>query len=225
MSRFVSYLAEEAIERDADALLWRHSVAQAAAAARRERAVYRRGLKDALRPYGKTTEAALVHLDAEERSERTIEAIRAIPEETRQDVTELGEDRAMTEKTLKLLRAGKLGAYEKALEALHPDTLQAWKERLDQWEPDAYDEGQEPYAADEASLQRYLETAICPWYETRSKELENRPLIHAQAFGEALDPDRLQGLARYEVHLDRKLERTLAMLLKLKDLRREVLPG
>ena len=61
--------------------------------------------------------------------------------------------------------------------------------------------------------------------ETRSKEPENRPLIHAQAFGEALDPDRLQGLARYEVHLDRKLERTLAMLLKLKDLRREVLPG
>jgi hypothetical protein len=27
-------------------------------------------------------------------------------------------------------------------------------------------------------------------------------------------------LARYEVHLDRKLERTLAMRLKLKDLRR-----
>ena len=92
-------------------------------------------------------------------------------------------------------------------------------------EPDDYEEGQEPYAADAASLQRYLETEICPWYETRSKELENRPLIHAQAFGEALDPDRLQGLARYEVHLDRKLERTLAMLLKLKDLRREVLPG
>ncbi len=34
-----------------------------------------------------------------------------------------------------------------------------------------------------------------------------------------------KGLARYEVHLDRKLERTLAMLLKLKDLRREVLPS
>jgi len=30
----------------------------------------------------------------------------------------------------------------------------------------------------------------------------------------------LDRLARYETHLDRKLERTLAMLLKLKDLRR-----
>ncbi len=44
---------------------------------------------------------------------------------------DLGEDRAMTEKALKLLRAGKLGAYEKALETLHPDTLQAWKEWLE----------------------------------------------------------------------------------------------
>ena len=41
----------------------------------------------------------------------------------------------------------------------------------------------------------------------RRTELANRPLICAQAFGEALDPDRLERLGRYEVHLDRKLER------------------
>ena len=111
------------------------------------------------------------------------------------------------------------------MEALQPDTRQAWEEQLEEWEPNDYPEDQEACTADAASLQRYLETEICPWYETRRKEFENRPLIHAQAFGEALDPHRLQGLARYEVHLDRKLERTLAMLLKLKDLRREVLPG
>ena len=38
----------------------------------------------------------------------------------------------------------------------------------------------------------------------------NRPLIREQAFGEALDPDKLERLGRYEVHLDRKLERMLA---------------
>jgi hypothetical protein len=59
-----------------------------------------------------------------------------------------------------------------------------------------------------------------PWYETRRKELQNRPLIRDQAFGEAPDPDRLEGLARYEVHLDRKLERMLTMLIRLQDLRR-----
>jgi hypothetical protein len=35
----------------------------------------------------------------------------------------------------------------------------------------------------------------------------------------ALDPDKLERLGRYEVHLDRKLERMLTMLLRLKDLR------
>ena len=40
-----------------------------------------------------------------------------------------------------------------------------------------------------------------------------------QAFGEALDPDKLERLGRYEAHLDRKFERIFAMLLRLKDLR------
>ncbi len=34
-----------------------------------------------------------------------------------------------------------------------------------------------------------------------------------QAVVEALDPDKLERLGRYEVHLDRKLERMLTMLL------------
>ena len=48
----------------------------------------------------------------------------------------------------------------------------------------------------------------------------NRPLICEQAFDEALDPGKLEKLGRYEVHLDRKLERMLSMLLRLKELRR-----
>ena len=44
-------------------------------------------------------------------------------------------------------------------------------------------------------------------------------LIREQAFGEALDAGKLEQLGRYEVHLDRKLERMLAMLPRLKDLR------
>jgi ATP-dependent helicase YprA (DUF1998 family) len=43
--------------------------------------------------------------------------------------------------------------------------------------------------------------------------------IRARAAGEALDPFQLTPLGRYEVHLDRKLERMLSMLLKLKELR------
>ena len=69
------------------------------------------------------------------------------------------------------------------------------------------------------SLRGFLENVVLPWLESRKKELANRPLIREQAFGETLDPDKLERLARYEVHLDRKLERMLTMLLRLKDLR------
>ena len=59
--------------------------------------------------------------------------------------------------------------------------------------------------------------SVLPWFENRQKELANRPLIREQAFGEALDPDKLERLGRYEVHLDRKLERMLTMLLRTCD--------
>jgi hypothetical protein len=46
-------------------------------------------------------------------------------------------------------------------------------------------------------------------------------MIREHALGEALTANAFEGLARYEVHLDRKLERTLAMLIRLQDLRSE----
>ena len=43
--------------------------------------------------------------------------------------------------------------------------------------------------------------------------------IKTQTLGEGLKAERLEKLSRYETHLDRKFERTLAMLVKLKELR------
>ena len=43
--------------------------------------------------------------------------------------------------------------------------------------------------------------------------------IKTQTLGEGLKANRLEKLSRYETHLDRKFERTLAMLIKLKKLR------
>jgi hypothetical protein len=73
-------------------------------------------------------------------------------------------------------------------------------------------------------LRRFLEAEVLPWLETRKTALANRPLVREQAFGEALNPDKLERLGRYAVHLDRKLERMLSMLLRLKDLRRGAPP-
>ena len=53
-----------------------------------------------------------------------------------------------------------------------------------------------------------------PWYETRRKELASRSFIREQAYGDAVNANKLERLARYEVHLDRKMERTLTMLIR-----------
>ena len=87
------------------------------------------------------------------------------------------------------------------------------------------EEGEEPATADVEGLRRFLEREVQDWFENRKKDLANRPLIREQAFGEALDPDKLERLGRYEVHLDRKLERMLTMLLRLKDLRQGAVAG
>ena len=104
------------------------------------------------------------------------------------------------------------------------DTRDWWNEKLT-WEPDDYEEGEDPYIPDASGLLRFLQSEVSPWYETRRKELANRPLIRSQAFGEAMDPHRLDKLARYEAHLDRKLERMLGMLIRLQELRCEAAEG
>ncbi len=85
--------------------------------------------------------------------------------------------------------------------------------------PEELDEDDVPYRADVEGLRCFIEDEVLPWFDDRRKELANRPLVQEQAFGESLDPDKLERLGRFEVHLDRKLERTLWMLLKLKELR------
>ena len=124
----------------------------------------------------------------------------------------------MTEEALRILARPSPSAYSRALAALRDDT-QAWSQEQLSWAPEDYDEEQKPYSAHAESLKRFLDDEVLPWYDKRRQELEYRPLLRAQAFGEAVDPNRLERLARYEVHLDRKLERTVAMLLKLRELR------
>jgi len=92
-------------------------------------------------------------------------------------------------------------------------------------DPDELEEDEEPATADAEGLRRFLERDVLPCFETRKKELANRPQIRELAFGEALDPDKLERLVRYKVHFDRKLERMLAMLLRLKDLRQGTTGG
>jgi hypothetical protein len=60
------------------------------------------------------------------------------------------------------------------------------------------------------------------YYERRIYELENRSKVKHQTLGKAFFYDKeLSKYIRYESHLDKKFEKTLTMLIKLQDLRKE----
>lgn len=184
-----------------------------------ENAAHHRALMRASDPYQKTAKAALINVAADVEADSIDDAIRATEEQTAEDRADLESDQAMTEEALRILASPSSSAYSRAAAALRDDTRAWWDDQLG-WDAEDYDEGQTPYGADAESLKRFLEAEILPWYEKRRQELDYRPLIRAQAFGEAVDPHRLERLARYEVHLDRML----AMLFKLQELRRAANP-
>ena len=54
---------------------------------------------------------------------------------------------------------------------------------------------------------------------------DGRPAVRLQAYGESLDPVRIERLLVIEARLDRQFEKALSMLLQLKELRRRVEPS
>jgi hypothetical protein len=209
---------EEHLVEELAGIIWRKGRLRLA-----ERAAHHRALLRATDPLGDTAKAALIHIAAHDGKAALGEAIRASEPQTAEEFVSLEADQAMIKEVLRLLSKPTSSAYSRALGALREGTREWWEDQLAS-EPDDYDEDETPYRADAESLKRFLENEVLAWYERRGRELDHRPMIRAQAFGEAVDPHRLERLARYEVHLDRKLERMLAMLFKLQELRRAANP-
>jgi hypothetical protein len=210
---------EEHLVEEVVGILWRKRRLRLA-----EAAAHRRGLSGALKPYRETTKAALAHLNVDDELCQASDAVRATAESTAADQKNLETDEAMTRRALDLLGSRRNDAYEAALAALREDTREWWESLL-AGEVDWSEDGQERPTADVEGLRRFLEREVMQWYPRRRAELANRPFVREQAFGEALEPDKLERLVRYEIHLDRKLERMLAMLLRLKDLRQGAVRG
>jgi len=114
-----------------------------------------------------------------------------------------------TNRASTILRKGGDRAYEKALRALLPDTREWWQEYVDD----------EEYTADATGLAAFITEHVTPFVYQQEKEARHHEAIVNQTIGEGLQAYRLEKLSRYETHLDRKFERTLAMLIKLKDIR------
>jgi hypothetical protein len=196
---------EEHLVEEMAGVLWRKRRLRLA-----EAATYRRGLKTAIYCDHETIGAALVHLDIAEQTAPN----------TTIELADLEMRESTTARALHLLQTGKERAYDKALGALSEEARQRWEEQLKckagLLNLDFYENR---YPADANGLFEFLQNEMIPLIESRRKELQNRPKIREQVIGEALDADKLDGLARYEVHLDRKLERMILMLIRLQQLR------
>ena len=113
-------------------------------------------------------------------------------------------------KAQSIIRKGGANAYSKARRALRAESRSCWDDHI----------AKGAAQPDTATLETYLRDVLEPILAGMVKQVRCRPAIKAQVLGDGLQAKKLEPLNRYEVHLDRKFERTLAMLLKLKELRR-----
>lgn len=131
------------------------------------------------------------------------------PEEIAKQQQDAALDLEATRKAVLILRNGGTNAYTKARRALTQESRDWW---------DGYVE-EEEYPATADGLAKFIRETLEPICCRMMREAKFTPAIKAQALGEGLQAHRLEKLNRYETHIDRKFERTLAMLLKLKQLR------
>jgi hypothetical protein len=136
------------------------------------------------------------------------------PEEIGSELQKAKESLRIVQEGRELLRERGSPVYNMVLEKLPPEVQAWWKESLQKKKC-------EPRAA---GLLTFLDERVAPYYSNRVELLAQRRELMAQARGEAVDTDKLEKLTRYEVFLDRKLERMLTMLLKLQALRRAQVP-
>jgi hypothetical protein len=176
-----------------------------------EASAYRRSLKSVVSSNYHTTKAALVHLDIDTQASA----------DTTTDLANIDQREIMTDHALDMLQTGGTWAYNKAIGALSEETRERWEGMIKR-KPELgllnLLNEESRYTADANGLLDFLRNEEMPSYEARRKELQNRSLIREQALGEALDVEKLEGLGRYEIHLDRKLERMLTMLIRLQEL-------
>jgi len=140
------------------------------------------------------------------------ELVTATPDEIAERQRQAALDQQATERAAAILDKGSANAYDKALRALPADSRDEWREWVE-------DEDEEGYEATAEGLAEFIHDHLLPACIRTMKEIQHQPAIKAQTLGEGLPVHRLEKLNRYETHLDRKFERTLAMLVKLKELR------
>ncbi len=151
------------------------------------------------------------------------ETLRHAPERDKPDIDDAAEDERLTRKGIAALEGS--GTYAKGLAAIRDDTRGWWSRVLAEdvaTYPDGIPiEGEDyiPYRADGLSLLRFLKDDVLPIIEETRTQASRRPAIRLQAHGESLDPFRTDRIFALDERLTRQFEKTLAMLIKLREMR------
>ena len=137
------------------------------------------------------------------------ELLTLTPKQVSERQEEALHDLGATRKAATILERGGANAYKRALRVLLPDSRDWWQEYVED----------EEYLPTIEGLADFIREHLDPMCVTIGKVAQQHTSIKAQTIGEGLQVHRLEKLNRYETHLDRKFERTLAMLVKLKEIR------
>jgi hypothetical protein len=198
-------------------IMWRSRRLQGA-----ENAVYAKALERVIAAAAEgpdvITRVALAHLAPHFAREETARAVSATEAETVKEWHDLEEAEDSITKALQYLEEGAPDSYQRALSSVIPEIKIEWS-------------GYQPRNVSEMAIHQlpkvdefrfFLKNRKMSYYRERRFFLENRQRIREQAFGEAAYDPGLEPLARHEVHLDRRLEKHLTMLLTLQERRGKV---
>jgi len=206
-------VTEQHLVEELAGIMWRKRRLKIAEAAHHRKEL-RKGSTDS---YNRTAYSAMIYTNAEAKigDFDVKKAIACTDDENAKELEEIIEFREPTIKALALLEDGE-AAYEVVLAALAEVTREWWQE-------EKLGEKISEHVTCQPSvehLQYFLRFEALPFYNQQYEEVRHRALVRQQAEGEAFIPDdKLEKFARYEVHLDRKFERTLTVLLRLQEMK------
>ena len=201
---------EEHLVEELSGVIWRK---------RRLRLAEATSYREGLRGGQNTLRNALIKVES------IIDDLTKIPLQPAGDFADWDRRQTSVRKAVEILSERTSGAYDAALAELDGSTRKSWEEEIapepeDLEEDENSDSDVSPFTADATGLKEFLVFRVLRQLVEQAEYIENRQLIREQVLGEAFPSARLEQLSRYEVHLDRKFERMLAMLLRLQSLRR-----
>lgn len=105
---------------------------------------------------------------------------------------------------------GAMAILAQALASIADDTREWFFEHAEQ---------EERFSADAEGLERFLYAKVMPYFRSHLAAAEGAPTVRLQAWGESLDPFRMDKLLALDECLTRQAEKVMAMPIKLQSLR------